>query len=149
MTLEQRIILLAQAIGVDIKAIYALIGLTQNLTTTDKTSIVAAINEVKATADSATQGGITQAELDAAVQQAKDDLTNGAATALDTFAELEAALGGDANFASTVATALANRVRFDAPQTLTTAQQLQASQNIGVGDPDHDFVTDYTTSRDI
>ena len=147
MTLEQRIIALAQAIGVDIKAIYALIGLLPNLTTTDKTSIVAAINEVKATADSATQGGITQAQLDAAILQAKDDLTNGATTALDTFAELEAALGNDPNFATTIATALANRVRFDAPQTLTEPQKLQANQNTGIGNHDHDFVADYNTSK--
>jgi len=147
MTLEERIIALAQAIGVDIKALYGIIGLLSSLTTTDKTSIVAAINEVKATADSATQGGITQTQLDAAIAQAKADLTNGASTALDTFAELEAALGNDPNFATTIATGLANRVRFDAAQTLTVAQKLQACQNIGVGDPDHDFVSDYNTAK--
>lgn len=147
MTLEQRIIALAQAIGVDIKTLYGAIGLLTALNTTDKSSLVAAINEVKAVADSATQGGITQTELDAAIQQAKDDLTNGASTALDTFAELEAALGNDPSFATTVATGLANRVRFDAAQTLTVAQKLQACQNIGVGDPDHDFVADYNTAK--
>jgi len=42
---------------------------------------------------------------------------------------------------------LGNRVRYDAPQTLTTAQQLQACTNIGVGNPERDFVTDYTTAK--
>ncbi len=143
MTLEERIIALAQAIGVDIKAIYTLVGLLTDLNTTDQSSIVAAINEVQAQAG----GAITQAQLDAAILQAKNDLTNGAGAALDTFAELEAALGNDPNFATTIATGLANRVRFDAVQTLTAAQKLQAGQNLGIGDVTHDFVVDYNTAK--
>ena len=148
MTLEQRIIALAQAIGTDVKTLYAAIGLLSNLDTTDKTNLVAAINEVKAVADSAQQSSITQAQLDTAIAQAKADLTGGASAALDTFAELEAALGGDENFSATIVTALSYRVRFDTAQALSVAQKLQACQNIGVGDPDHNFELDYTTTRD-
>lgn len=50
---------------------------------------------------------------------------------LDTLGELGAALGDDPNFATTVATSLGNRVRFDAAQVLTAEQQAQAADNIG------------------
>ena len=76
------------------------------------------------------------------------DRVNSSPAALDTLRELATALGDDPNFAATVNTALSNRVRFDAAQTLTVAQQKQASQNIGVGDPEANFVTTYTTARD-
>ncbi|MBK6284976.1 MAG: hypothetical protein IPF54_22150 [Draconibacterium sp.] len=46
--------------------------------------------------------------------------------------ELAAALGDDANFAATVNTALTNRLRFDAAQTLSGPQQTQAQANLSV-----------------
>ena len=187
MSLENRIIALAQAIGDDIQALLGAQGVLANLNTTDKSNLVNAINEVLAaspagallaannlsdiadpaaartnldvrstaqvTAEIAAAvagitlgslGGLTQAEVDARVQLVVDT----APAALDTLNELAAALNDDPNFATTVTNALANKVGFDAPQALTTAQQLQACQNIGVGDPERDFVTDYTTARD-
>lgn len=164
MTLEQRIIALGNAIGADVKALKAADGDLTALTTTAKGNLVAAINEINAALatsgvqidDTATDGATTVTwsvdkifdTIEAAKQSVKDDLSNGAASALDTFKELEDALGGDANFAATVATSLSNKVDYSTAQTLTVAQKLQACNNIGVGDPDHDFVTDYTTARD-
>ncbi|MFT0861759.1 hypothetical protein [Ancylobacter sp. G4_0304] len=58
-------------------------------------------------------------------------LVAGAPGAMDTLDELAAALGDDPNFATTIATALANRLRIDATQTLTTAQRTQAQTNLG------------------
>jgi len=81
------------------------------------------------------------------IAAAKSELVNGAGAALDTLNELAAALGNDANYATTVATALSNRVRFDAAQTLTGPQQLQASTNIGVGDPERDLAAVYATAK--
>ena len=72
-------------------------------------------------------------------------MVNGAGTALDTLYELAAALGNDANFASTMTTALGNRIRFDAAQTLTTGQITQACANIGIGEPNADFVTTFNS----
>lgn len=89
-------------------------------------------------------GGLTQAEVDARVQVIVDT----APAALDTLKELADALGNDANFAATMTTALGNKVDFTVVQTLTAAQQLQACENIGVGNYDHDFALDYTTERD-
>lgn len=58
--------------------------------------------------------------------------------ALDTLDELAAALGDDANFAATVTAALGNRVRFDAAQSLSAGQKIQARANIGAGSSDFD-----------
>ena len=85
------------------------------------------------------------AEFASEIQAAKNALTNGAAAALDTLAELAAALGNDANFASTTTTALSNRLRFDAAQTLTAGQKTQACTNLGIGEPDTDFVSSFTS----
>lgn len=81
------------------------------------------------------------------VQSAISALVNGAGGALDTLAELATALGNDPNFATTIATGLSYRLRFDAAQSLSTAQQLQACINIGVGNPEYNFVTDYNTAK--
>jgi hypothetical protein len=38
-------------------------------------------------------------------------------------------------------------VRFDASQTLTTPQMLQACTNLGIGDPDTDFLAAYNAAK--
>ena len=57
MTLEQRLILLAQAIGTDIKALALSQGSLSALTTTAIGSLVAAINELKGLIDCMSGGG--------------------------------------------------------------------------------------------
>ena len=128
-----------------------------SLTTTQKTSLVAAINELKTAIssigatlvinDSATNSTElwSSTKVAAAITQAKSDLVNGAGTALDTLQELAAALGNDANFASTVTTGLSFRLRFDTAQTLTAGQKTQACANLGIGEPDTDFVTTFNS----
>lgn len=214
--LELRIKALGEAIATDVKALYAQDGSLSGLTTTEKGSLVGAINEAFASAGGVTNlsigtndtltleivsssgtnvtlsgatallaglmlaadkskldaiaAGATANSSDATLldranhtgTQASSTITNfvsevdarvqlivdAAPTALDTLNELAAALGDDPAFSATVTTALGNRVRYDAVQTLDTAQKLQACQNIGVGNPDRNFVTDYTTVRD-
>ncbi len=163
MSLETQIIALAQAIGADIKDARTKQGDLTGLTTAAKGSLVAAINELKAALgsagaainDTATNGATTVTwsadkifdTIEAAKLAVKSDLTNGAAAALDTLSELATALGNDPSFAATMATALTNRVRYDAVQTLTVPQQLQACSNIGVGNPERNFATDYATAK--
>ncbi len=159
MSLEAQITALVNAIGADIKLLKTHDGDLTALTTTAQGSLVAAINELKtligsgggaAINDSSTTSTTTTwsaQKATAAIAAAVSALVNGAGTTLDTLNELAAALGNDANFSATVATALTNRIRFDAAQTLTTLQQGQACANIGVGDPAHNFVTDYTTAK--
>ena len=172
MTLEQRLIALAQAIGADVKALLAAQGSLSALTTTAKASLVAAVNELKTAVDAASGGGVSIDDgagdgatgvtwsadkifdaIEAAKTAVKNDLTAGAAAALDTLSELAAALNNDPAFAATIAAEIANRVRFDAAQTLTAPQQAQARANIGaqsaaaIGDPDRDLVADYTAAK--
>ena len=163
MSLETKIIALAQAIGADVKALKASAGDLTALSTTAKGNLVAAINELYtmagsagATIDDGAGAGATAvawsadkivSEIAIARQGAKDDVINGAGAALDTLKELADALNNDPNFAATIATDLANRVRYDAVQTLNTAQKLQACTNIGVGNPTRNFVDDYAAAK--
>ena len=63
-----------------------------------------------------------------------------------------AAIGNDASFASSVTTALSNRVRVDAAQSFTDPQKAQARTNIGaadastIGNTDTDFVAVLNTA---
>lgn len=166
MSLETKIISLAQAIGADIKTARTERGTLSSLSTTAKSNLVAAINELHTAVqsisagaaginDSAGDGNTTETwsankiydTIEAAKAAVINSVTNGAGTALDTLAELAAALGNDPNFAATIATGLSNRVRFDAAQTLDSTQKSQACANIGVGNPEHDFVGDYNTAK--
>lgn len=170
MTLEQRLIALAQVIGADIKALNLAQGSLSTLATTAKASLVAAINELYdlvgagggAAIDDAAGDGATAVTwsadkihdtIEAAKLAVKNELTDGVGAALDTLAELAAALNDDPNFAATIAGEIANRVRYDAAQTLAAPQQAQARANIGalgaveIGNPDHDFVADYTAAK--
>lgn len=169
MSLETKIVALAQAVGADVKALRLAQGDLTALTTTAKTSLVAAINElVQLVAnsggagidDGATSGGAVTWSVDkitssitAARNALKDELVGGAGAALDTLAELAAALGDNPNFATTIATELGNRVRYDAAQVLTLEQQTQARSNIGaasaaaVGDTDRDLAAVYAAAK--
>ena len=169
MTLEARLIALAQAMGADVKALTAAQGSLSALNTAAKTSLVAAINELLtligsagASIDDNAGNGDTAVtwsadkifdSIEAAKTAVKNELVNGAGAALDTLNELAAALGNDPSFAATIAAEVANRVRYDAAQTLTSPQQTQARANIGaqsaaaIGDPDRDLVADYTAAK--
>ena len=176
MSLETRIVALAQAMGTDVKALTVAQGSLSALNTTTKTSLVAAINELMtligsagASIDDGAGNGNTAVtwsadkifdSIEAAKTAVKNELVGGAAAALDTLNELAAALGNDPSFAATIATEIANRVRFDAAQTLTSPQQAQARANIGaasaadvsglltgLGTYDRDYAADYTTAK--
>lgn len=142
-TLEQRLNNLASAIGADIKALRDADGSLSSLPTTAKNSLVSAIAEVYAMAN----GGANQTAIDTAINNLRNELRAGAGSALDTFAEVAAQLQADESAAAALSTAINNRVRFDAVQTLTVAQQLQACTNIGIGNPDVDLITAYNTAK--
>lgn len=61
-------------------------------------------------------------------------LINGAPGAQDTLAELAAQITG-------LTQADAGLLSFAVAQALTAPQQLQACTNLGIGDPDHNYVT--------
>lgn len=169
MSMQTRLQDLATRVATECKSIRTLVnGNAANLAalnTTAKGNLVAALNELKgeidalalaagATINDASSSSTTQtwsinkisSELAAAVAA----LVASAPSALDTLDELANALGDDANFATTIATALGNRVRTDtAAQGLNGTQQSNARTNIAavgsaeIGDPDTNFVTGF------
>jgi len=168
MSLATQVTNLATRISTEFRAFRTFItgtstGAFSGLTTTAQ-NIKDAINELKSDVDAAASSGgasindtttstssvwsssKTNTEIGSQVTAAVNGVVDGAPGAIDTLNELAAAIGDDANFAGTVTTALANRLRFDAAQTLTAPQQLQGCNNLGVGDPTTDFVTAFETA---
>jgi len=155
-TQQERITALAQAIASDIKTLIANQGSLTALTTTNKTSLVAALNELKTAItnasninDSATNTSSTWSsdKINTAINNAVSALVNGAGTTLDTLKELADALGNDANFAATIAAQMGKRVRVDAAQTFTVAEQAQGCANLGIGNPDTDLLAVYIAAK--
>jgi hypothetical protein len=149
----------AQRVGTEAKAVRLLLNGNaadlSALTTTAKSNLVAAINEVKAAAGGAAINDATTSSATVWSSQktsteigvAVAGVIASAPGALDTLDELAAALGDDANFAATVTTGLSNRVRVDAAQSLTAPQRAQGLANLGalaaadVGNTETNFVT--------
>lgn len=164
LSLQTRLSDLTTAIATDIKQIRTFItgsssGNLTGLTTTNKSSLVAALNEVNAKptgvtvdatettkgvvelatlAEVATGTDVIRAVTPAGVRQERIALKNeilgsGVPAALDTLDELAAALGDDANFGASITTGLANRLRVDIDnQGLTAQQQLNGRTNLDV-----------------
>lgn len=160
-TLAQRITSLATAIGTNIKSLITNQGSLPALTTTSKISLVSAINEVKSSIplvsafiNDVTASGTTtysstkvQSQIDSAKQALKTEIFGGAvSSALDTLTEIEAKFGGNDTALNNLLTSVGFRVKFDAPQTLTALQITQVGTNIGVGEPDTDFVTTFNNA---
>jgi hypothetical protein len=144
--LIDRIEALATAAGALIKsrvaALRALVfgasGSLADLPTTDKTSIVASLIEIYSQLGS---GGLTETQVQALVADAIADLVGTAPGTLDTIQEIAAAIGTNEGAIATLTTAIGNRVRYDAAQSLTGPQQAQARANINaVENVDTDFV---------
>lgn len=138
---------LATRIATENKAIRTLLNGNvpdlSSLTTTDKTNLVAALNELKVSIGGAgavindtaasTVTVYSSTKTVAAIDAATAALISSAPGTLDTLKELADALGSDPNFATTTATSLGNRVRVDAVQAFTGPQQAQGRANIGAG----------------
>ena len=155
-TQQQRITALAQAIASDIKNLTTNQGSLTTLTTTNKTSLVAALNELNTAIanasninDTATNTSATWSsqKINTTINNAVTALVNGAGTTLDTLKELSDALGNDANFAATIAAQMGKRVRVDAAQTFTVTEQAQGCANLGIGNPDTDLLAVYTAAK--
>ena len=246
MTQTERIKLLAKAIGADIALINTTIGVKTDLSTTDKTNLVAAINELaiqikavetlqqssseiddsapkanrvyssnkvkslideintilgtltasgyadvgtglktlKDKVDTLEQKTVdltalikdtetqttsvwsstkTNAAITTAVGTAKSELTDkiiadiakvksdilgaGVPETLDTLKEIADRLNGDAALVANMSVAINNRVRFDEDQVLSSEQKTRACTNIGIGEPNTDFVAIYNAAK--
>ena len=173
-TLQARLTALAQALGTDTKTLTGYIGTLASLNTTDKTSLVAAINEVEAAlgtidlsaliddlaANSVTNKTYSASKIAQLIATAQAELLDASPATLNTLNELAIALANDPNFAATMATSLGNRVRVDAAQTFTGPEKAQARGNIeaassidlaalilALGNTDRDLVADYVAAK--
>lgn len=157
MSLQSQISNLVVRIGTECKSIRNVTGDKSSLATTDKTSLVAAINELYAALGGATQiqdsagaGDTTHTwsanQIVAQLAQVRADILDGAPAAYDTLLEISTALQANEGGLDDVLSALGNRVRFDAAQSLSAQQKAQAIANIGaisaadVGDVGINFV---------
>ncbi|MEM1088700.1 MAG: hypothetical protein AAGH90_13325 [Pseudomonadota bacterium] len=131
---------LATRIGTEFKAIRVLIsgsgtGGVSGLTTT-ATNLVAAINEVKAAADSAAGGGVdlatVQAEAASAASAAVNGLVDGAPDALNTLNEFSAAINDNASFGASITATLGQKANTS--DVYTQAQ---------LGDPTTNYVATF------
>lgn len=149
MSLQTRIETLATRIAQEFNTTNGKIGNLATLSTTAKSNLVAAINELAAVV--AAVGVIDDTTVSISTTYSstkivtllgtlKAEILGGADAAYDTLLELQQALQNDQTGIAALTTAVNNRVRYDAPQTLTTPEQAQACTNLGVGNPETDFV---------
>lgn len=106
-----------------------------------------------ASATSATTTTYSASKINSQITALETKLTNGASTAFDTFAELQALMQADDTETAGIVTALGLRLRFDAAQTLTAPQKAQGKANLDaygsleIGNPDTDLVALYTAAK--
>lgn len=143
MTLEQRLSAVIQAIGADIKLLKTAKGDLTSLSTTAKTNLVEALNEIFTLANTKASAS----DITTAINSLKTEIMGtGVPEALDTLKEIATYIQSDETLGVSLSTAITKRVRFDDVQTLTTPEKLQACTNIGVGNPDVDLVAVFNAS---
>ena len=144
-TLSEQISALATQIGTDVKNILANMGNLSDLNTTQTASLVAALNELKASIteleqnlgaqinDSATGGDSTWSsqKIMAQIEEAIAGLINGAPSTLDTLKEIADQITQNKDLIELLESIAAGHVKFDAAQNLTDQQKAQARTNIG------------------
>lgn len=163
-TLATRLSAVVSAIGADVKDINGRIGSLGDLTGSQTVSLVAAIEEIRGIAvtgatsinDSLTSGNANTWSVDkisSEISAAINAVVDGAPTAFDTLKEIADFIASDETAVAGILTALDNRVRFDASQTLTGPQKSQACTNIGAvslvdaGDISADLGAIYNTAK--
>jgi capsid protein len=155
MSLATRIESLVIRVAQEFNDVRAKTGNLANLTTTDKSNLVAAINELKAAvvssseiddANIAISSTYSSSKIVTLLDALKSEILGGADAAYDTLLEIQQLLQNGTTGLDALLAAVNNRVRFDAAQTLSAPEQAQARSNIGAvaasdaGDTDTDFV---------
>ena len=165
MSLQTRIESLVQRLAVEFKTVYGRIGALGSLTTTDKTNLVSAVNELRTQIDAlgsaaviddanpaATTTTFSASKITSLLDALKADILGGADAAFDTLKELQDAIQNDTSGLAALLSAIDKRIRFDAPQALTAGEQTQARANIGavamdaIGNTDTDFIAVFETA---
>lgn len=167
MSLESSSLGLASAVGTDIKNLISTVGNLTTLTTTDKSNLVAAINELQNNFqiiaelqaynnnlidDTASTGVVDKVwsvnKIIQALNQAKNDLLNGAPETFDTLKEISDYLASNDQQINDVLINLVGTVRYDVVQTLLSTEQQQACINIGIGSNDISIAEIYISARE-
>lgn len=131
-----------------IEASLAKMGDLTTLTTTEKTSLVKAINELKASIG-AVNTGTDENAVNLLIDNKINSLVDNAPEALNTLKEIADKLQADETTATALAGSVSKKVDFSSAQTLSTEQQKQAQENIGLGDlTTLNLIDTYTTARD-
>ena len=156
MSLQTKIHSLVIRVADEFKTVNTRIGNLSSLSTADKSTLVAAINELKtavtalALIDDQSPGSTTTtfsaSKIVTLLDALRAQILGGADSAYDTLLELQQALQNDQTGIAALTAAIDKRVRFDAAQPLSNTEQSQARQNIGavastdIGNTDTDFV---------
>lgn len=156
MSLQTQIQAFVLRCATEFKTLHGQIGSLGSLNTLSKSSLVAAINELKvgggtgSVIDDDASGSLattfSASKITGLLNTLKSDILGGADAAFDTLRELQEALATDQTGMAVLTDAIANRVRYDAVQSLTATEQAQACANIGagsavdIGDTGFDFV---------
>ena len=141
MSLVTKITAFVSSVGTDIKNLTTKIGNLANLQTTDKSSLVSAINELKSfqvtniddvnASTTTTFSGIAiQQKISAAKTEVKNEILGGASTAYDTLQEIQGFIENDSSATASLVTAVADRVKYS-----------------DVGDLETDLVAIYNTAK--
>lgn len=156
MSLDQQSLLLAQAVGADIKTLYASVGTLSSLTTTEKENLVVAINSLKANIEAVDLTGVindnsvnttstwSSQKIQTALDQLKNEILAEAPEAFDTLKEISDYLATNTNNTGYIISEIGHLVQFDAAQTKSVEEKLQACINIGIYDGDAVEDTDLT-----
>jgi Flp pilus assembly CpaE family ATPase len=147
-----RLQLLFREIGLDqklqnaaIEAVSGKIGTLAGLSTTEKSTVVGALNELAtriAAAESATSALIDDTTTDTdttwsstkiaqAIAQGVSAVVDGAPAAMDTLAELAAAFQNNPDAITNIMTILGKVVRVDSVQAFSAAEKAQGRANLG------------------
>ena len=151
-TLNTQISALATQVGTDVKdllAKVATIGDVRTLTTSQKATVVVAVNELKAAIDAVQtnigaqindesndtshtwSGSKISTEISTKCQEVKDALLGGAGDAYDTLKELADLIETNEDAITALQELAGAHVRYDQAQELEPSQQTQARSNIG------------------
>ena len=131
MSLLTRITALINSIATDIKDVYAKIGNLNTLQTTTKSSLVGAINEIKAsgvlqindsTPSTSTtfSGTAINSKIATAKTEVKNEILGSASAAYDTLQEIQAQMEADDTAAASLTTAVGQRPTYTETGNLDT-----------------------------
>lgn len=162
MTLRQRIDALVDAIGAKFKEIIKSIGSIDSLQTTERGSVVGAVNELKTRIDGLGGGGSGAAIDDTtpaadktyssqkvnslindAKESVKSEILGGVDSTYDTLKEVADYIEQDKTGASAMARSIANRLRIDESQVLSSSQKQVVEETLNLGDTNADFVAKF------